>query len=697
MATQKSNSLTISGDNCGKCHRAIVEAYSLATDQPPGYGDWVNVFASFEQLEASARRCNLCRLIRQEIVYNLANLEDLDNSILPVEVCWQLSDADYSLSTLKFQVGLPHGEVCQANLVTPHQLESLGQIIPNFKEDSHFYSITSKIHWWLQNCNKNHISCHHPNAADNETGTVLDNGFPALPTHVIDVNPTKSQDRDDENKPRRPSIRLVGGEGRRDQYMTLSYCWGTSGKNFKTTSSNLAQQLLEIPWDKLAQTIQDAITVTRKLGIRYLWVDALCIIQARHSGDSTSDWPVEALKMGQYYENATCTLAASSSHDCADGMLLDRPALRFGPADDVIIDFDDVFLGKTTQMHLVGLRGPPIEAAMEESHLLSRGWCVQERALSRRILYFARDALFWECNELRAGEHSPSKNLAFIPTPKTHGMLHNQSWRSVIGEWDLLGSGLGKLVRDYETSSEGLSASVVNLLLGPSWMGLIERYSACKFTNYSDRLVALSSVTEKLRRMTGAINITGHWRETFGRSLSWAAISPTKTQEMRGDRVCPSWAWASTDLGVTFEGLDGVWHESMVVEDIWQEPASSTSKRSRHILRMSGTFCEMSLAQWGFRHPRKDSTTWRTSSYVESVAWDHVPAGFDERKSLACIFIGSVRESDYVSDTVGIVIERTGMFNRGKVEEFERVGLLRFENLSSERLLGKVWRRLDIA
>jgi hypothetical protein len=129
MSSHKSSPLTISGDNCGKCRRAIVEAYSLATDQPPGYGDWVNVFASFEQLEASARKCNLCRIIRQEIVYNLANLKDLDNCPQPVEACWQLSDTESSLSTLKFQVGLPYGEVCQANLVTPHQLETLGQII----------------------------------------------------------------------------------------------------------------------------------------------------------------------------------------------------------------------------------------------------------------------------------------------------------------------------------------------------------------------------------------------------------------------------------------------------------------------------------------------------------------------------------------------------------------------------------------
>ncbi|TDZ31356.1 hypothetical protein C8035_v005966 [Colletotrichum spinosum] len=102
-------------------------------------------------------------------------------------------------------------------------------------------------------------------------------------------------------------------------------------------------------------------------------------------------------------------------------------------------------------MRLVGLRGPPTDAAMEKSHLLSRGWCVQERALPRRVLYPSRDALFWECNELRAGENSPGKDMRFVPRPKTHGIPYTESWRNVIGDWDLLGAGLRNLVRDHDT------------------------------------------------------------------------------------------------------------------------------------------------------------------------------------------------------------------------------------------------------
>ncbi|TQN69346.1 hypothetical protein CSHISOI_06130 [Colletotrichum shisoi] len=696
----QSNLPVISGDDCGICRRAIVEAHSVAKAQPPGYGDWIELFPSFAHLEVSAASCNLCRIIRQEIVYSLANLEDLQDCIYPVQVCWQLSDGDYSRSTLKFQVVLTHRGWCEASLETPHPLEAAGEIIPNFKEEAHFDSVVKTVHWWLRTCKDGHSSCRLPLPARYQSTAALEDHPPPLPTHVIDVRPPQRHGQNQELEERVPYVHLVEGDSRQGEYVTLSYCWGTSGKNFKTTSSNLAQQLSEIPWARLPQTIQDAVVVTRKLGIRYLWVDALCIIQARYTGDATSDWPVEATRMGQYYENATCTLAASSSHDCADEMLADRPAQRFGPSRDVTIDFDDVFLGKSTQIQLVGLRGPPIEAAMEESHLLSRGWCVQERALSRRMLYFARDALFWECNELRAGEHSPSKNLGFVPRPKTHALLHTQSWRSVVGQWDLLGAGLRNLVRDHHGTAEGLSASDVELILGPAWMGLIERYSACAFTNYSDRLVALSSVTEKLRRMTGASNVAGHWRETFGRSLSWMALSPTRTREACNDPGFPSWAWPSVDLGVTFEGLDGVWLESMTVEDIRRDPTRTDNVHAGHILRINGMFCEMPLAQWGLKDSRKGSgTTYTTSSFVESVTWDHIPAAFDANRLMACLFIGSVRESGYVSDTIGLVVQRTGRFDGdgGHVEEFERVGLLRFENLDIKGLLGAVRRTIDIA
>lgn len=63
-----------------------------------------------------------------------------------------------------------------------------------------------------------------------------------------------------------------------------------------------------IPWDKLPSTFQDAITVTRRLGIAYIWIDSLCIVQ-----DDAQDWEREAAKMALIFESAYLTIAATAA------------------------------------------------------------------------------------------------------------------------------------------------------------------------------------------------------------------------------------------------------------------------------------------------------------------------------------------------------------------------------------------------
>ncbi|EMD58396.1 hypothetical protein COCSADRAFT_42334, partial [Bipolaris sorokiniana ND90Pr] len=59
---------------------------------------------------------------------------------------------------------------------------------------------------------------------------------------------------------------------------------------------------------------QEALQIIRELGYRYLWIDALCIIQ----GDK-KDWASEARKIAQVYSNAELTIVAGRSEDSAKG------------------------------------------------------------------------------------------------------------------------------------------------------------------------------------------------------------------------------------------------------------------------------------------------------------------------------------------------------------------------------------------
>ena len=94
-----------------------------------------------------------------------------------------------------------------------------------------------------------------------------------------------------------PLIRLIETKGRQGRYLALSHCWGEAGKlPLRTTSENYQKHQSSIPFNNLPKTFQDTIKFAQGMGIRYVWIDSLCIIQ----GDSR-DWHSEAAKMGEVY------------------------------------------------------------------------------------------------------------------------------------------------------------------------------------------------------------------------------------------------------------------------------------------------------------------------------------------------------------------------------------------------------------
>ena len=119
-----------------------------------------------------------------------------------------------------------------------------------------------KMKGWLDRCLQNDKSC----ATD--TGQFR-------PTRLLDLAADLGG----------KDIRLIDSEphlpksrGRQNHYVTLSYCWGPPGLNARTTKENIEERRRRISIDNLPGTVRDAVQATRKLGIRYLWVDALCIV-----------------------------------------------------------------------------------------------------------------------------------------------------------------------------------------------------------------------------------------------------------------------------------------------------------------------------------------------------------------------------------------------------------------------------------
>ena len=101
-------------------------------------------------------------------------------------------------------------------------------------------------------------------------------------------------------------------------YVSLSHCWGSS-QRFKLTTATVGQMKAGFSTSLLSRTFKDAIRATLELGVRYLWIDALCILQ-----DVKSDWSQEALAMADVYQGALCNLAATGSVDGSGGLFHDR-------------------------------------------------------------------------------------------------------------------------------------------------------------------------------------------------------------------------------------------------------------------------------------------------------------------------------------------------------------------------------------
>jgi hypothetical protein len=88
-----------------------------------------------------------------------------------------------------------------------------------------------------------------------------------------------------------------------------------------TTLSNLHERRKLIPWSTIPPTLQDAMSLTRALGFRYIWIDALCIIQ----GD-TVDFERESNIMHQIYSGAALVICATGSRDVNAGLFWPQPA-----------------------------------------------------------------------------------------------------------------------------------------------------------------------------------------------------------------------------------------------------------------------------------------------------------------------------------------------------------------------------------
>jgi hypothetical protein len=348
-------------------------------------------------------------------------------------------------------------------------------------------------------CDKSHINCHKKSYE-----TTASSGLPAM---VLDVSSFTESDQE--------MIKLHRVAGQELKYAALSYCWGTMQLN-ATRTSNVHKYMFQIPISSLPQTLQDAVTVTRKLGLRYLWVDSMCIIQ-----DSDYDKAHEIGRMEMIYNHAYITISASSAIDCTQGFLQQR---TFGGS-YMCLPFQ---LGAniTTEVALGPIWLPnsnPYVLGGEPIH--DRAWTFQENFMSRRILIYGKYQIYWKCA---------------VDWGKEGGNVSRGEYHQLVPGSD---------------NFSGLEASyhVLQCPTAVDWKAVVALYSSKELGDPEDKMPAISSIASFFARKMNDKYLAGLWSKTFRELLCWKLLSSARPLTRAPCWRAPSWSFYSVDGPLAFE------------------------------------------------------------------------------------------------------------------------------------------------
>ncbi|KAE9582726.1 hypothetical protein CGMCC3_g1346 [Colletotrichum fructicola] len=390
--------------------------------------------------------------------------------------------------------------------------KDLGKMKPFLSSNTASEEAWGKAITWIETCCSGHQSCNAEAAAE-----------AWYPTRLLDLS-APDLDLD--------TLRLIVTSDEaiecKQRYTTLSHCWG-SAQFIQLKKSTYGDFRKGIQLSNLPKTFRDAVEVTRRLGIRYLWIDSLCILQDR---DDLSDWLAEAGLMHKVYSYSYCNISSSGAQDSSKGLFFQRDP-RQSLTENVKICTEGLGLGED-YVDCTIVNSMFWTHAVGHCPLNKPGWVLQERLLSPRVLHFGREQLYWECRHHTAAECYPDglpealRNTAFVkfkrnPTVPSHNT-------------------------DQEVAVDLFAYHRI-------WQSIVWSYSETQLTKASDKLIALSGIAKYFQAKMKDMYVVGMWRSTLESSLLWKA-DPTGqidgSPSVRPEKYrAPTFSWASIDGRIT--------------------------------------------------------------------------------------------------------------------------------------------------
>ncbi|SCV36387.1 related to tol protein [Fusarium fujikuroi] len=347
---------------------------------------------------------------------------------------------------------------------------------------------------WIKTCEATHSQCLKPAAPPEHA---------KMPTRLLDLGNGNSNTwrlyQDPEHVP----------------YAALSHRWSSDTPELHASNyQNYCNFQLD---SALPQNYQDIISICRAIPIQYLWIDSLCIIQ----DDNGHEFSKEALLMRDIYQYAFLTLSIcwdfhgqSIFRRCQPRTIL-RPLPLACYRKDVSVLESDVWVFAVE---------PELEELLvhvSEAPINQRAWVLQERCLSRRLLYLGNDQLYWECDGCTGSEVSPNS-----------------------------------------IDKDGGRQSILDLTGGDrdaAWGQTLTQYTRSDLTFENDRLIAIAGLAKLIASKTGDTYFAGIWLESWMQGLLWEPCGKERDRSLKlkpGERIMvrPSWSWLGFP-GSVFSGF----------------------------------------------------------------------------------------------------------------------------------------------
>lgn len=313
-------------------------------------------------------------------------------------------------------------------------------------------------------------------------------------------------------------------------YVALSYTWGKAAV-FATTKAHIKS--LQEPngvlkyMDHIPRAVKEAIELVRYLGLRYIWVDSLCIVQ-----DSRDSLWLNLNMMDQIYGNSHFTLCAADNPDATAGLVALHRSMRNAEEKIQVPQR----LKQRIEEYAPGVRlmvSQLTEIYVQKTRWSTRGWTFQERVLSTRCLIFAQGQVFFQCRSTAMSEGIWSDSPA--------------------AGWSI----------ELSKSPQQMLSSLDERPL-QTYAKVVEKYTACKLDSLhtNDILAAFSGICNVLSKGMDAHFVYGMPDVYFDWALLWdprqhpARRLPhkkhrkrdSKAEKMKQESLSPSWTWSGSSF-----------------------------------------------------------------------------------------------------------------------------------------------------